>query len=133
MSINQHQLVRQLLLEHPDGMTVTQVHEAMGFKYRCNTATMLKNIYDIYIDRWILMGHTWTPIYICAPVPESCPRPGGSSARIASLTPAQLRRAKKMQQEGFSKSAIAQRLNVNRSTISNALLGIGIYGTKEYA
>jgi len=68
--------VRQALRDNPDGLTVAQIVIATGAPE--NTVNrLLRNMPDVYIDRWIYRG---TKKYVsaiwCAVVPPpDCPRP----------------------------------------------------------
>lgn len=70
-------LVRGALRETPDGMTVTQIVEALGH-HRTHVGRILNAMPDAYIDRWIVSeaGDKWWQAVWCVVVPpENCPRP----------------------------------------------------------
>jgi len=75
MRKSSHQLIRDTLLEHEDGLTKSQI---------CNITNISPNsikksldaMPDVYIDRWIVPAKkAVTPVYVAVDVPEDCPKP----------------------------------------------------------
>ena len=68
--------IRSLLLEHSDGLSVSEICLRTGVDVRV-TRTCLKKMADAYIDRWILGAHQRPPeaIWCVVHVPKDCPRP----------------------------------------------------------
>jgi len=69
-------IIRALLLEHSDGLSVSDICVRTGIDLRV-ARTCLKKMADAYIDRWILGRHQRPPeaIWCVVSVPENCPRP----------------------------------------------------------
>jgi hypothetical protein len=69
-------VLRNLLQEFSDGLSVKEICEKTGIAQRSVRPT-LKKMADCYIDRWI-PGKFRTPptaIWCIVEVPENCPRP----------------------------------------------------------
>ena len=75
MRKSRHQLIRDTLLAHEDGLNKSQI---------CNITNISPNsikksldaMPDVYIDRWEKpKKQIITPIYIAVKVPEDCPKP----------------------------------------------------------
>ena len=69
--------VRVALRATPDGMTVTEIVEAVKTD-RSHVGRILKAMPDAYIDRWVVSeaGKRWWQAVWCVVVPpENCPRP----------------------------------------------------------
>jgi hypothetical protein len=69
-------IIRALLLEHSDGLSVSDICARTGIDIRV-ARDCLKKMADAYIDRWILGRHQCPPeaIWCVVHVPEDCPRP----------------------------------------------------------
>ena len=75
MKKSRHQLIRNTLLSHEDGLTKTELCRIAGLDQR-SIAKSLDAMVDVYIDRWIRpKKRLVTPVYIAVKVPEDCPRP----------------------------------------------------------
>ena len=75
MRKSRHQLIRNTLLKHEDGLTRSQICSISGIDARSITKS-LDAMPDVYIDRWIIPAKkAITPVYIAVPVPEDCPKP----------------------------------------------------------
>jgi len=69
-------LIRKLLREHPDGLTVAQLVELMG-GIRLSIMASLKCMPDAYIDRWQTAGirKYYSAVWCVVVPPENCPKP----------------------------------------------------------
>jgi len=69
-------LIRALLLDNPDGMTVRGIGEHLGVSDQNmdNLNYTLKKMPDAYVDRWNTVGRR-ERIWCVVPVPEDCPPP----------------------------------------------------------
>lgn len=69
-------LIRALLKRHPDGLTSAAIANLLDIpeRNRCNLPTTIKNMPDVYIDRWEIT-ETTHPVYMLADIPEDMPRP----------------------------------------------------------
>jgi hypothetical protein len=67
--------LRELLRQSPDGLTVTQVSDALTLP-RTSTLNALKAMPDVYIDRWEgpYKGQ-WAAVFCLHEPPPDCPRP----------------------------------------------------------
>ena len=75
MRKSRHQLIRDTLLAHEDGLTKSQI---------CNITNISPNsikksldaMPDVYIDRWVIpTKKAVTPVYVAVDVPKDCPKP----------------------------------------------------------
>ena len=74
MRKSRHQLIRDTLLAHEDGLTKTELCRIAGLDQR-SIAKSLDAMPDVYIDRWVVPKKRLpTPVYIAVKVPEDCPR-----------------------------------------------------------
>ena len=69
-------VIRELLREFPDGLSVKEICEKTGISQRSVRPT-LKKMADCYIDRWIPAQRKAAPtaIWCIVEVPQNCPRP----------------------------------------------------------
>ena len=75
MRKSRHDLIRNILLKHEDGLTKTEICEYAELDPR-SISKSLNAMPDVYIDRWERpKKRVLTPIYIAVPIPEDCPRP----------------------------------------------------------
>lgn len=74
--ISHHPKIRKVLREQTDGATINQLAELLGLKYE-TVRRALKNMPDVYIDRWIKKpkGKKYESIWFAVIAPENCPRP----------------------------------------------------------
>jgi hypothetical protein len=67
--------VRALLRAHADGLTAIYIADTLG-RDRNNTRTLLHDMPDTYIDRWIRGGQSQLTAVWCVVVPPPhCPKP----------------------------------------------------------
>ena len=71
-----NKVVRKALRDNPDGLTTTQIH-AITNAPQDTIRSILKNMPDAYIDRWIYRGtQKYVSAVWCVVVPpENCPKP----------------------------------------------------------
>jgi hypothetical protein len=75
MRKSRHQLIRNTLLAHEDGLTKSQICTISGIDAR-SIKKSLDAMPDVYIDRWEKPKRRLiTPIYIAVKVPKDCPKP----------------------------------------------------------
>lgn len=76
MRPSKHKEIAKLLLANPDGLTRTQIANAVGSDPGGMKIT-LSNMYGVYIDRWnqSKKNGKLVPVYCIVEVPENCPRP----------------------------------------------------------
>ena len=75
MRKSRHQLIRDTLLAHEDGLTKKELCNIAGLDQR-SIAKSLIAMPDVYIDRWVVpKKRLATPVYVAVKVPEDCPKP----------------------------------------------------------
>jgi hypothetical protein len=71
---HRQQIVRQLLRDNPEGMTVLQLSEVAGTG-PSHIHRMIHKFPDAYIDRWVKTGNFVAAVWCVVVPPENCPRP----------------------------------------------------------
>ena len=68
--------VREVLRANPDGLTAKEIAE-MTHRTHAHMANTLKNMPDIYIDRWVRPNRPgpWAAVWCIVNVPPNCPKP----------------------------------------------------------
>ena len=66
---------RNILRANPDGMTVKQIDEAIGYDNLPHVYRILKTMPDAYIDRWIKKGQRVSAVWCVVVSPPNCPSP----------------------------------------------------------
>jgi hypothetical protein len=75
MKKSRHELIRNTLLAHEDGLTKLELCRIAGLDQR-SIARSLGAMPDVYIDRWVIpRKRLITPVYVAVKVPEDCPKP----------------------------------------------------------
>jgi len=75
MRKSRHQLIRDTLLKHEDGLTKSQICIMTGISPN-SIKKSLDAMPDVYIDRWTKPAkRAITPVYIAIFVPDDCPKP----------------------------------------------------------
>jgi hypothetical protein len=75
MRKSRHQLIRNTLLAHEDGLTKSQICNITNISHSSITKS-LDAMPDVYIDRWVIYAKkAVTPVYVAVDVPEDCPKP----------------------------------------------------------
>jgi len=67
-------LIRKLLREQTDGLTVAEIAKLIGSSPR-STLRSLQCMVDAYIDRWQLARHQDAGVWCVVIPPENCPKP----------------------------------------------------------
>ena len=76
MKRSRHNLIRELLLNSADGMTVNQIAQAIGDDNPKSVQKTVKLIWGVYIDRWTVPKRgQFSAVYMCASIPEDAPHP----------------------------------------------------------
>jgi hypothetical protein len=76
MKKSRHQMIRNMLLESEDGMTVKEITERFDDATTKTICKTLKLIYGIYIDRWTVVKRgSYAAVYMCVDIPENAPHP----------------------------------------------------------
>ena len=75
MRKSRHQLIRETLLAHEDGLTKSQICNITNISHS-SIKKSLDAMPDVYIDRWIIPAKkAVTPVYDAVDVPKDCPKP----------------------------------------------------------
>jgi len=75
MRKSNHEAIRYLLLQNPDGLTTKQLHEKSGVNAKSLNMS-LRSMPDAYIDRWTSVPkNKYAPVWAIVPRPEHCPKP----------------------------------------------------------
>ena len=71
-----NKVVREALRAHPDGLTTIQIHSATNAP-QDTIRSILHNMPDAYIDRWVYRGTKkyLSAVWCVVVPPENCPRP----------------------------------------------------------
>jgi hypothetical protein len=71
-----HNTIRKVLIEHPDGLTSRQISEMTGISYR-SVRKSLESVFGVYIDRYITARYrnNLTAVWVVVDVPDNCPKP----------------------------------------------------------
>ena len=76
MKRSRHNLIRELLLNSADGMTVNQIAQAIGDDNPKSVQKTVKLIWGVYIDRWTVPKRgQFSAVYMCVEVPPDAPHP----------------------------------------------------------
>lgn len=67
-------LIRDLLRNHPDGLTIAEIMKQMGGTYE-GVSRSLRSMPDTYIDRWLPRSGAPAAVWCAVEVPEDCPKP----------------------------------------------------------
>jgi len=75
MRHSNHKAIRELLLQNPDGLMVSEVAKALGVK-NDSIKVALRAMVDTYVDRWVkLRGSPMAAVWCAVEVPPNCPKP----------------------------------------------------------
>ena len=77
-----HNIIRDTLKQHPDGLKSSDISRLTGIDYR-SVNKSLEGVFGVYIDRWEKSTHrnTLAAIWVVVDVPENCPRPENTGRR----------------------------------------------------
>ena len=78
MKKSNHIAIREVLRQHPDGLTIQNIAHLTGIKHEASIRNALLAMPDVYIDRWIerrsARGQD-VAVWCAVEVPPHCPRP----------------------------------------------------------
>lgn len=77
-------MLRELLRQHPDGLSTSAAAAITGI--RANTlARTMHGMPDVYIDRWGTPKRgQWVAVWCIVNVPDDCPKPGHGGRKVAT-------------------------------------------------
>ncbi len=77
-----HNIIRDLLKKHPDGLKASDIAKLTGIEVR-SVNKSLESVFGVYIDRWekSTYRNTLAAIWIVVDVPENCPKPENTGRR----------------------------------------------------
>jgi len=77
-----HNIIRELLKRHPDGLKSSDISKFTGIDVR-SVNKSLESVFGVYIDRWELATYrnTLAAVWVVVNVPENCPKPEDSGRR----------------------------------------------------
>ena len=76
MSKSRHPELREILLQHEEGLTASEIAKYANMQSD-NVTQSIRTMMDVYIDRWTKpkKGVKYVPVYIAIKIPEDCPAP----------------------------------------------------------
>ena len=77
-----HNIIRELLKRHPDGLKSSDISKFTGIDNRAVNKA-LENVFGVYVDRWekSTFRNTLAAIWVVVAVPENCPKPEHTGRR----------------------------------------------------
>ena len=77
-----HNIIRELLKRHPDGLKASDMAKFTGIEVR-SVNKALEGVFGVYVDRWELATHrnTLAAIWAVVDVPINCPKPENAGGR----------------------------------------------------
>ncbi len=77
-----HNIIRELLKRHPDGLKSSDISKLTGIDNRSINKS-LESVFGVYIDRWekTTYRNTLVAIWVVVDVPENCPKPENTGRR----------------------------------------------------
>jgi hypothetical protein len=77
-----HNIIRELLKRHPDGLKASDMAKFTGIDVR-SVNKSLESVFGVYIDRWekSTYRNTLAAIWVVVDVPENCPKPANTGRR----------------------------------------------------
>jgi hypothetical protein len=77
-----HNTIRALLKQHPDGLKSSDIAKLTGIDNRSINKS-LESVFGVYIDRWekTTYRNTLAAIWVVVDVPENCPKPNNTGRR----------------------------------------------------
>lgn len=77
-----HNIIRELLKKHPDGLKSSEIAQLTGIDNRSINKS-LESVFGVYIDRWEKSSYrnTLAAIWVVVDVPENCPKPDNTGRR----------------------------------------------------
>jgi hypothetical protein len=79
---NNHNTIRELLKQHPDGLKSSDISKLTGIDVRVINKA-LESVFGVYVDRWenSTRRNTLARIWVVVDVPENCPKPNNTGRR----------------------------------------------------
>ena len=77
-----HNIIRELLKQHPDGLKSSDISKLTGIDKRVVNKA-LESVFGVYVDRWenSTRRNTLARIWVVVDVPENCPKPNNTGRR----------------------------------------------------
>ena len=77
-----HNIIRELLKRHPDGLKSSDIAKFTGIDFR-SVNKSLESVFGVYIDRWekATYRNTLAAVWVVVDVPENCPKPNNTGRR----------------------------------------------------
>ena len=77
-----HNIIRALLKQHPDGLKSSDIAKITGIDIRVVNKA-LGSVFGVYVDRWenSTYRNTLAAIWVVVDVPENCPKPNNMGRR----------------------------------------------------
>jgi hypothetical protein len=77
-----HNIIRDLLKKHPDGLKASDIAKLTGIEVR-SVNKSLEGVFGVYIDRWekSTYRNTLAAIWVVVDVPDNCPKPENTGRR----------------------------------------------------
>jgi hypothetical protein len=77
-----HNIIRELLKRHPDGLKSSDIAKFTGIDNR-SVNKSLESVFGVYIDRWekATYRNTLAAVWVVVDVPENCPKPNNTGRR----------------------------------------------------
>ena len=81
-----HNIIRELLKRHPDGLKSSDIAKFTGIDVR-SVNKSLESVFGVYVDRWenSLRPNTFARIWVVVDVPVNCPKPDNTGRRSREL------------------------------------------------
>jgi hypothetical protein len=77
-----HNIIRDTLKQHPDGLKSSDISRLTGIDKRVVNKA-LEGVFGVYIDRWenSTYRNTLAAIWVVVDVPDNCPKPENTGRR----------------------------------------------------
>lgn len=77
-----HNIIRDLLKRHPDGLKSSEIAKLTGIDNR-SVNKSLESVFGVYVDRWekATYRNTLAAVWVVVDVPENCPKPNNTGRR----------------------------------------------------
>ena len=77
-----HNIIRELLKRHPDGLKSSELATLIGVSAR-SVNKSLESVFGVYVDRWekATYRNTLAAVWVVVDVPENCPKPNNTGRR----------------------------------------------------
>ena len=77
-----HNIIRDLLQEYPDGLKSSDIARLTGINNR-SVNKSLESVFGVYIDRWekSTYRNNLAAVWVIVDVPENCPKPNNTGRR----------------------------------------------------